>query len=397
MLASHARLALALAAAPLIGFVFFACGGDDASNGDENAPSPIGQNPEPLFRALEEDLVASCGGTNGRCHVNGTYQSAPRWLGGPDPYVSIRRYRGILPATREVGDSIVLTQVRHAGPSLTEAPNDLYRRVADWLLAEVPPPALPNTGAFVVADGFNSVNLDTVAEGLVGGRLTFLATEANGVLTLSALNFVAPTNANVRLDSPFFVILPKSGKVHADPEVNGFKGELTVPAGQAVPMFGGKMILLDWDRTGQLKVVFSKIESTPGAGTLTDCTALDAFRDHALPAMRLPVEVLPDDDQDAGGGPLGQGSCLGCHATEPPEGEGSTPALQAMDLRRADANLAEACRTARTWINFQNKDESTILLNPLGRGNPQHPMKPVADGDPIVAGIRTWVLAESER
>lgn len=401
MVASRVRAAAALAAGALLVCVGFLACGDDEEGGDPGGTSPIGQDPEPLFRALEDDLVASCGGTNGRCHVNGSYQSAPKWLGGPDPYVSIRKYRGILPATKEVGDSILLTQVRHAGPALKDAPNDLYRRVADWLVAEVPPPPLPNTGSFPVVEGYNSVSLDNVASGLTGARITFLATEANGVLTLSALKLVAPANANVKVSAPFFVILPRNGKVKADPEVNGFQGELTVPAGQSVEMFTGKMILLQWDPAGQLKIVFATIESTPGQGTPTTCTALDSFKNSALPAMRMPVDVL-QDDEDAGteagvGTVIGKGSCLGCHGAEPPAGQAPSPAVQAMDLRSADQDPEKACAQARNWINFQNKPESTILLNPTGKGNPQHPMKPVPDSDPIINGIRAWVDAENEK
>jgi hypothetical protein len=47
-------------------------------------------------------------------------------------------------------------------------------------------------------------------------------------------------------------------------------------------------------------------------------------------------------------------------------------------------------------INFQNKPQSLILLNPTGRANPNHPMTPLADTDPVVLGITEWVNAESQ-
>jgi hypothetical protein len=393
MLASRMRAIIVGIAATAIGLGMIACG-DDTDNGGTGPNG--GPDPEPLFRGLEADLVATCGGTNGTCHVRGSYRQAPTWLGGPDTYVTIKKYRGVLPATKEVGDSILLTQVRHEGPALVDAPNNLYRRVADWLTAEVPGPALPNTGAFTVQSGFNSVPLDVVASGLTNARLTFLATETNGTLTLSALKLVAPDNANVKIDSPFFVILPRNGKVKADPEVNGFKGEVTVAAGQSVDLYSGKMILLHWDPTGRLKIVFNKIESTPGQATQAGCTALDVFKSSALPAMSMLVDVLPDDDvgPDAGDEPLGQSSCLGCHAKEPPRDEAPAPSVQAMDLRAAGTDPAAACAQAKIWINFQDKSQSTILLNPTGKGNPQHPMKPVSESDPIIQGIKAWVDAE---
>ena len=110
-LRAHALAALGVG---MIGLGVFACSDDKA---DPNT-SKVGADPEPLFRGLEADLVKTCGGTNGTCHVRGSFQQAPTWLGGPDTYATIRKYRGVLPATKEVGDSILLTQIRHAGPAL---------------------------------------------------------------------------------------------------------------------------------------------------------------------------------------------------------------------------------------------------------------------------------------
>ena len=382
---------LATAAALLV----FACSSSSsAGGGGGTAPKPVeAATPETLFRALQADLVTTCGGAGGACHVNGTYQKAPTWLGGSDPYVSIRKYRGILPATKEVGDSILLTQIHHEGPALTEAPNDLFPRVSEWLSAEVPGPPLPNTGGFSVLEGFNSVPLDTVASGLTNARLTFLATDNNGTLTLSSLKLVAPDNANVTVDSPFFVVLPRSGKVNADPDDNGFKGELSVPAGQTADFYAGTMILLRWDPTGRLKVAFDKIASSPGQASHVGCAALDLFKSSALPAMAMPVQTRPDDE-DAGTPVPDQSSCLGCHAQVPADGESPSKAVRAMDLRTASEDPATACAQARLWINLVDKTQSTILLNPTGKGNPSHPMQPVADSDPIILGIKAWVDAE---
>jgi hypothetical protein len=283
-------------------------------------------------------------------------------------------------------------QVAHEGPSLKDIKTGtppLFERVSNWLQSEIPDPPLPNTGPLSVAAGFNSVPLDAVASNLSGARLTFLATDLSGVLSLTALKIQAPSTSNVHLDSPFFVILPRSGKVNADPEVNGFKGELTVPAGTTADLFTGKMILLRWDSTGQLKIVFQKIDGTPGeGGTNPDCNALAVFNSQAVPAMGMQVEEIDPYD---GGGVLGNQSCVGCH-TDP----GNYPsAVNAMDLQPLSKDPAAACRNARAWINFANKDQSQILENPTGgMGNPFHPMKPIAADDPIVVGIKAWVEAE---
>ncbi len=381
----------------LVGLGIFACS-DDGSDGGGRGPNG-GPDPEPIFRALEEDLIATCGGPNGTCHVRGSFQQAPTWLGGQDPYVTAKKYRGVIPATQEVGDSILLTQVRHAGPSLSDAPNDLFGRVSDWLNAEVPGPPLPNTGPFTVANGFNDVPLDLVASGLTGARLNFLATEANGTLTLSALKIKAPNNANITLSAPFFVVLPRNGKIKADPEVNGFAGELTVPAGASVDLFNGKMILLRWDPRGQLKVVFSTIATSPGQAVATGCTNLELFKSSALPAMKMTVEELADDGMEDGGDLPVIGTrpgCIGCHGQL---SDTPGPAVRAMDLRGANPNAnpldeAAACAEAKQWIDTKDRSKSVILLNPTGRGNTLHPMKPISESDPIIAGIKAWVDAE---
>jgi len=388
------RLAAAASAAAtaFTAFVFIACSSSD--DGGSSSVGP-GQNvkPELLFRALQADLVKTCGGTNGQCHVNGTFNSAPRWLANPDPYLSAKKYRGILPVTKEVSDSIVLTQLKHSGPTLTSSPA-LYQKVAEWLTAEVPGPPLPNTGKFSVQSGLNSIPLDNVASGLTGARITFLATDVNHVLTLDAIKLNAPKNANVKLDAPFFVILPRSGKVDANPDSNGFKGEATFPAGSVQDLYAAKMVLLRWDPAGQLKIVFQNIESTPGTSTGGDCTALDSFKSSALPAMQMPRDIYGQDDAGVvvPGPVVGQNSCIGCHSVEPP-----TEAVNAMDLRGFDTDPGKACSQARVWVNFQNKAQSTILLNPIGQANPQHPLKPLEASDPVVSGIQVWVNTEKEK
>lgn len=382
-----------------------ACSSSSGGSDRQNTDSDANKDPEPIFRALQSDLVRACGGANGQCHVQGTYQSAPRWLADPDPYLSAKKYRGIVPVTHETGDSILLSQVRHEGPALADikpantSDRTLYDRVAEWITAEAPPPPLPNTGAFSVREGFNLVHLDTVASGLTGASLTFLATDQNQVLTLSALKIQAPSNANIHITSPFFVILPRTGKVNADPDVNGFKGELTVKAGTTVDLFLGKMILLRWDSNGQLKIVFSAIEGTPGQGASTSCTALDTFNSKAVPALNAKVDIIDPDEGDGGSGGgdggavIGQGSCVGCHGDTAPTPQ-YPAAVNAMDLRDIGTDPGKACVNARTWINFAMPAQSTILLNPQGQANPKHPMKPVSASDPIVTGLSAWVTAE---
>ena len=397
MMASHTRGASAFAATvAVVGVVgalgFLAC---SSSSDAPAATADGGVNGEPLFRVVQRDLVVRCGGANGSCHVKGSV--APHWLGDPDPYLSAKKYPGILPATLEPGDSTVLTQVAHTGPALTSYP-ELYDHVAQWITAEMSGPPLPNSGKLSVATGLNVVNLNAIGSGLDGARITFLASDGSaGTLSLTAMRVFAPQNANLKLDSPFFVNLPRNGKVKAEPSVNGFQGELTVPAGTSVDLYTGKMIITGWDPNGQLKIAFQKIESTPGKGPAGGCTALQIFTDKALPGMQSQIDITGDDDNDGGtfdGGIIGKGSCIGCHGKDLAPDQPLTTAISAMDLRKYATDPATACGFARAHINFQDKSKSVILLNPTGKANPNHPIRPLADTDPIVMGIAEWVKAE---
>jgi hypothetical protein len=247
-----------------------------------------------------------------------------------------------------------------------------------------------------VQSGPNSINLDNVNGELVGARLTFLATETNGVLTVSAIKVIAPGSKNIKIVEPFFVILPRNGKVNANPQTNGFPGEMSVPAGSVVDFFAGKIILLRWDPTGQLKVVFKEISTTPGQGAGVDCFELESFKTNAMPAFRRnTLNLYQDNNPDAG--VIGQGSCVTCHAQQPPPGESPGPAVSQMDLRNMDQEPMAACRQARQWINFANKPQSTLLQNPMGNANPSHPVEPIGASDPIITGLTTWITAERER
>src|SRR5262245_33792830 len=78
--------------------------------------------PEQMFRALEPELKQTCGPANKGCHIAGTTANAPKWLAEPDAYVSAKAYPGVLPASGDVGDCILLTQIQHTGPALSETP-----------------------------------------------------------------------------------------------------------------------------------------------------------------------------------------------------------------------------------------------------------------------------------
>jgi hypothetical protein len=346
--------------------------------------STVTLTPEQMFRALEKELVATCGGTNGTCHVNGTLAGAQdkKWLAPPDAYISAKNYPGVLPASGDTSDCILLSQIQHTGPALSETPK-LFGQVREWVAAELNAMTakLPATAPFTVQMGFNEVDLSNVVPGIDGAKISFLATENGSILSLGTMRVTGPTVRGLTMDSPFFVIIPPKGPIITNPNVNGFTGPLEVPAGQSVDMYSGSLIMTKWTTGGKLKIVFPKIGPllARDAGTSGGCNALAQFNASAVAGFKMAVPL------DEGG----TGSCYGCH------NGGSPVAQNAMDLSALDTNNAVACAQAKFWINFQNKSQSVLILTPSGGSNPNHPVTSLPANQQPITDIMAWVNAET--
>lgn len=390
-------VALTFACVAASAWLSAACGSSETPAADA-AASP---SPEALFRVIEPSLVNRCGAKDGVCHVNGVYNGAPRWLAQPDGYASIKAFRGILPLTRDADDSTLLTQAAHDGPGLASTP-ELKAKVREWIAAELGPGKLPATAPFVVETGANVIDLKDVDPALAGSTLEFVATVKGGVLTLSTLRLHAATTANVTVDSPFFVQLPKDARVKVDPKNAGFEGTLEVPAGVRRTFFGGELVLVNFNQDTRLKLVFTKVATTPGKGPVRDCTALDLFQSSAIPAMKTFLATVPDPQFDAGAPEAGTptAACVSCHGGGEDQADAAAPgslefvATQAFDLRKLDSDPRAACAQSKQWIDFSNKEKSLLLTNPQGTGNELHPLKGVPSTHPVVEGLRTWIAAE---
>jgi hypothetical protein len=374
------RLLFVLAGA-LASAAFLGAGCGESNDG---APRPDGgteagdvteaqKNAEGLFRALQEELVKTCGGTGGICHVSGQVEDAPRFL-APDPYVSIKKHRGIIPDDNVVENSSLLTRDEHAGPSLRST-LDLWNRVRTWIAAEINADPLPTSQAFSVSLGPNTVDLSGVKEGMSGAKLSFLAQIGGGILTMSEMKITAPTARGIRMTSPFFVIVPEKGPTISDSE-NGFAGELELEPAQTKDLYGGTLLILKWQPTSKLQLSFDKLEvlPAPDGGTTGGCKSVATFTASAVPAFKI----------DLGGGQ----TCLTCH------GGGNDVAVNAMDLTKVDTDDAAACAQARNHINFADRPQSPIIATPTGNanGNPNHPVKNAPPS--FVSGVLTWIQAE---
>jgi hypothetical protein len=346
----------------------------DGGAGEGSTAAPT--TPEGMFRALEADLVKTCGGNGGACHVNGTLKDAPRWLAPPDAYVSAKGYPGVIPADNDLEHSILLTQIEHTGPALVNSPA-LYARVRNWIAAELDNAKVPETPPFAVTDGFNSVDLSPALQGLDGARLVFTATAGSAGMTLSAMRIVGATVHTMVITDPFFVVVPQHGPVIVNPTTNGFVGDLTVPAGQTVDFYDGILLLPTWAPTNQLALALNKIHlenPPPDAGTVAGgCTSVASFTANAVPAFKI----------DLGSG----ATCLGCH------GGGDDVAVNAMDLTAVGTDDARACTQARFYVNLKDKPNSQLILTPMGQANPVHPI--INAPQTFAQGILSWLANET--
>ena len=365
-------------------------GGDGGEAGTTDAPvAPT--DPPGMFHALEAELVATCGGAGGQCHVNGTFLSAPKWLAGPDAYTSCKDYPGNIPASNDPLDSKLITQVVHEGPALITTP-DLFDRVKAWVVAEVAlrGTKLPATDALTVANGLNTVDLSVLAGGLSGTKLTFNASSGGKILTITNMMITAPFAKGLHIEAPFYVIVPSNGPTITD-TTDGFGGTLDVDSGQTTDFFGGSSVLTKWDPAGKLKIVFNRFDAVfPGdAGVNVTCANLGSFTANAVPAFKL----------DLGSG----NTCQTCHSG------GNPIAKSAMDLSLLDSDPGAACQQVLHRVLAKNPTSSQLLQTPTGAagGDPSHPVKDVCPAQTttdagvqlctpqgFIDGVTTWINAE---
>ncbi len=159
---------------------------------------------EKLYREIEPALKNACGK---QCHELGQFNPEPaKFLEGPDSYVSIRKFPGIV--VRDAFQSSLLTHGAHAGPSISATP-ELEEKTRKWLESEavaITAAKLPGTDPFVVKTGPNEIDLTKAAQGgLTGVKLKFDASLIGGILSLKNLKLVAPAGTDVHVNAPRFV------------------------------------------------------------------------------------------------------------------------------------------------------------------------------------------------
>ena len=349
--------------------------GYGAGGGDAGAPSAAAQA-EGLYRALEPDLVKTCGGP---CHGTATAGgSPPTWLAPPDTYASVKAFPGAVVA--DPNGSKLMTKGPHAGPSLTTGTyKPLGDRVLTWLGAEslaLSLRQLPQTEPFAVTIGANTVDVtkgETDTDGgvkLSGARITFTAARSGTILTLTKITFVAPGGSGARLAHPVFVVVPAFSPQKNDPVDTFSNLDLSVPAGQSAPLGTGDLFLFDWQDTNKLRIAFNVLESkvvSPDAGAAGGCKSVTTFTTSAAPAIT-------------------KDNCLSCHAGS------SAGATGALDLSQLNKNDTMACAQALNKVTLANKAQSPLIQAPAG--NLTHQGGKVADAAAFTQAITTWLNKE---
>jgi hypothetical protein len=313
-----------------------------------------------LFEALLPTFQTSCGNT---CHAQGG-SNAPTYLGGADPYATIKAFPGIVVSNPQA--SIIITKGAHEGPAL---PAGLQASLVTWLTAEAATAAAsgpPETAPLTVATGANTVDLSKL--GIAGASITFTAALSGDVLTLSALTITAPAATGLSLSYPIFYVKAAGGAQTENDDLSN--DTQTVGAGTSAPLDTGLLILSGWAATDTLQISFTKLAAATAvdAGEAGGCKDVASFITNAVPAIQA-------------------NTCLNCHNT----GGSGNASLDLSGLASNPANDTAACAQALTRINTTTPAQSDIILAPTG-GVANHPFTGASAS--YVTMMETWIQAE---
>jgi len=330
-------------------------GKDSWGNGGGGGPSYTGKDgsagpgqAEAIYRSKIQPMVeAKCGGA---CHVLGTTLNAPKYLAGPDSYLSIKAYPGIV--TEDVYASKLLGRpAGHPAATLLDPGMETFKAdVTTWLTAEASALAaipLPTVGPVDLSAG--SIDLSSI-NGMTGAKLTFSAKVVGNYARFDTLQVTAPSTTAIHVVAPIIVMVPADNSAPIK-DKNFSAADLTINAG-ATGNFDAPYFFFNWVAGSKLEVQFTKIETATGTGdggsVQTGCKSVATFQSSAAP------ELI--------------NTCVGCH------GGNNMNATNALDLSKLKGNIdyAGACGQALFKVNTTNKTQSNILLAPLNGSGLNH-------------------------
>jgi len=302
--------------------------------------------------------------------VQGT-KNAPAYLGGSDPYTTIKTYAGVIVANPQ--QSILLTKGAHEGPALVDP---LRASITTWLTAESigAPAGAVTTAPFAVTTGANQIDLSTLVP---GAAMTFTAATSGEYLELTSIQLIAPAGSTVTVTYPIFYVVPASGPQIQDNDFSNVNQ--TISAGQTATLGPGLLSIEGWATGDDLRIAFKKLVASGGgttggsgdAGTVTAtgaCKSVSSFTTNAVPVIT-------------------ENNCLNCHGT----GGSGNGALDLSPLAEIPADDTTACAHVLTKVNLANPAESPVILAPTG-GVVGHPFT-TATAD-FTPAMETWIQAE---
>jgi hypothetical protein len=359
--------------------------GDEGAGGaTPDEPTPNGG--EAMFRALENDFFAACGG----CHDAGGIASTP-FLAGPDRYQTAMSWPGVV--TKPASQSSLLTHAikggGHSGANLDSeaSATTLLPAVTEWLeeeargIVDAPVDSGPRVAPFAPIMGFNAVYLDGLGDDFRGMAMTFSASLlTDDALLLTQIQVHPTTQLGVHMVHPLFVVFPKGGEPDPDP-VDSFSNlDQRFDPGVAGGLGPGTMILTNWLEDGKLSVAFETIEvlgdtggtgSGGGGSTGGGCADVPAFQANAEPAL---------------------GVCAGtCHSGQ------NGQATAAVDMSALGSDAAAACAQVKNRVNVSDPAASQLFVTTDPGGNAAHPYK-FQNGADFAAfrdQVTAWIAAEN--
>jgi hypothetical protein len=337
---------------------------------------------EYLFRQLLPDLQQKCGNA---CHAQGTSPgNPPTWLKPPDEYGAVKAYPGAI--TRDPYLSVLINKGQHAGPAvdITDPdPKSFGKRFVEWLNAEavaLKAKPLPSTDPFDVVVGANTVDISKGGTGVTGAKITFTASVAGTVLSLTEIKLVAPAGTGIHIVQPLFIMVPPPpAREEFDPADNFSNVDSTFAAGSTAQLGAGSAIFTGWKWAAgnKLKIAFPKLEpgTAQDGGLAGGCKSVATFQSSAAPVLR------------------GQGGmmtvCTQCHGNV--NNMGATGALNLISLTGANPDFTTGCNQALSKVNLANKPASPLLVRPNTAAHAGGIANPYAT---FAAGINGWLANE---
>lgn len=340
--------------------------GSSTTGGDPKDGGTSVNKGQELFKAMEPQLMSTCG----TCHDLGGIADTPFLAQKPTRYQSMVSWPGIV--RRNPEESLLLTYSMvgkgHSGSLNLDSPqlvDTLLPQVKAWLAAEAETFNAPAADAadasqgpalepFVPILGFNAIYLGPLGPDFEGMAVTFAADLLDGgALSLSNIEVHPTSKTGVHMVHPLFTVYPKGGEPDPDVADSFSNVDQTFLPGESGTLGPGTVILVNWQDSARLGLVFETIEphapaEPDGGAPEGGCKALDAFNNNAKTKFQV---------------------CTNCH------GGGNGQAVAAVDMSKLTSDPAAACAQIKNRVTPADPPKSQIFITTDPGGNAAHPYK----------------------